>query len=391
MAAACTRLAKCTTCRSLKPEESLPKRETPTLNPPQQPDTVHLPVGPQARAAVRLNDRPVMLVGIFGFGLTIPWLTGLYGPLTPRQGMYWVGTACFIALAAAIWAGNRWLLFRQREHFDWFSHPGRKLMLLLAANVLYTAPLTVLGLHVWYVVAGLPLDADAMRAVALMNVICVLFVTHAYETMFLIRERESDLIQVARLERARAQSELAALKTQVDPHFLFNSLNTLGHLIGQDGERAREFCDTLAEVYRYVLDSRQRDLVPLADELAFVRRYHRLLELRFGDAMPLLGAEALEQAAPHWLIAPLALQGLLENAVKHNQASAAEPLPVHLSLADRAVRVGNPVRPRRSTLPSAGVGLANLDERCQLLTGRPVTQSRHDGQFEVLVPLVAAA
>ncbi len=341
-------------------------------------------------APVRLNDWPVMLIGIAGFGLTIPRLTGLYGPLTPATGLYWVGTAGFIALAAAIWLGNRWLLFKQREHFDWFSYPWRKLVLLLAANVLYTAPITLLGLRGWYFIADLPVDSDALRAVLLMNVICVLFVTHAYETTFLIRERAFDLMRVERLERARVQSELAALKAQVDPHFLFNSLNTLGHLIRQDGERAFEFCDTLAEVYRYVLDSRQRDLVPLADELEFVRRYHRLLELRFGAAIPLLGAEALELDASRWLIAPLALQGLLENAVKHNQASAAEPLPVHLALGERSVRVGNPVRPRRSALPSAGVGLANLDERCRLLTGRPLTRSRAEGRFEVQVPLVAA-
>lgn len=125
----------------------------------------------------------------------------------------------------------------------------------------------------------------------------MLFVSHAYETMFLVRERESDLMRVERLERARLQSELGALKAQVDPHFLFNSLNTLGHLISSDAQRGREFCDALAEVYRCVLASREHDLVALADELAFVRRYHRLLGLRFGQAMQLdVGAE-LDRAA----------------------------------------------------------------------------------------------
>jgi LytS/YehU family sensor histidine kinase len=87
----------------------------------------------------------------------------------------------------------------------------------------------------------------------LTNEVCVLFVTHAYETMFLIRERESDFVRVERLERMRSQAELAALKAQVDPRFLFNSLSTLGHLIERDPPRGREFCDALAEVYRYML------------------------------------------------------------------------------------------------------------------------------------------
>lgn len=336
---------------------------------------------------VQLDDRLVMAVGSLGFGLAIPWLTGLFGPLGPRDGVFWFGFVGFIALAAAIWGGNRWLLFKQREHFDWFQRPLRKLLMLVVANVLYTAPITVLGLLAWYFVAGLPVDRNALQIVTLTNVICVLFVTHGYETLFLIRERESDLIRVERLQRLRAQAELGALKAQVDPHFLFNSLNTLGHLIQSEPARGREFCDALAEVYRYVLDSRQRDLVPLAEELGFLRRYHRLLELRFGAAIPL----QLDVEADGWRIAPMALQTLLENAVKHNQASASEPLPVRLSLADAAVTVGNHVRPRRTALPSAGVGLANLDERCRLLTGRALLVREIDGRFEVTVPLQSSA
>ncbi|WP_457426232.1 sensor histidine kinase [Roseateles sp. P5_E7] len=336
---------------------------------------------------VQLDDRLVMTVGSLGFGLAIPWLTGLYGPWGPGDGVFWVGFAGFIVLAAAIWGGNRWLLFKQREHFDWFQRPLRKLLMLVVANVLYTAPITVLGLLAWYFVAGLPVDRSTLQIVTLTNVICVLFVTHGYETLFLIRERESDLIRVERLQRLRAQAELGALKAQVDPHFLFNSLNTLGHLIQSEPARGREFCDALAEVYRYVLDSRQRDLVPLAEELAFLRRYHRLLELRFGAAMPL----ELDVEADGWRIVPMALQTLLENAVKHNQASASEPLPVRLSLAEATVTVSNDIRPRRTALPSAGVGLANLDERCRLLTGRALVVREADGRFEVTVPLQSSA
>ena len=224
----------------------------------------------------------------------------------------------------------------------------------------------------------------------LANVICVLFVTHAYETMFLIRERESDLMRVERLERARLQTELGALKAQIDPHFLFNSLNTLGHLISSDAQRGREFCDALAEVYRCVLASREHDLVALADELAFVRLYHRLLVLRFGPAMQLDVDAELERAALSGAarVVPLALQTLLENAVKHNQVGAETPLVVHLALSADAIAVSNLSRPRRSRLPSSGVGLANLDERCRLVTGRAL-HIRTDGrQFEVTLPLV---
>ena len=345
---------------------------------------------PASASLARFDDRWLMGLGSLGFGLAIPLMTGLYGPYTPAQGAFWVGQVGFVVLAATIWGGNRWLLFKQRQHFDWFSHPLRKLLMLVTANVLYTAPVTALGLLAWFAWAGLPVDRAALQVVMLANVICVLFVTHAYETMFLIREREFDLMRVERLERARVQSELGALKAQIDPHFLFNSLNTLGHLIGSDAQRGREFCDALAEVYRYVLASREHDLVALTDELAFVRRYHRLLALRFGQAMQMEVSPELDRAAlsGELRVVPLALQTLIENAVKHNQVGAETPLVVSLHWTGDAISVRNLRRPRLSSLPSSGLGLANLDERCRLVTGRAVHISGEGSNFEVTVPVV---
>ncbi|WP_158219820.1 sensor histidine kinase [Ideonella sp. A 288] len=339
-----------------------------------------------APAAASFDDRALMALGIPGFGLSIPWLTGLWGNVRPGDGIFWVGQGLFIGLAAAIWLGNRWLLLKQRQHFDWFSHPLRKLSMLVTANVLYTAPVTVGGLMLWFAAGGMPAPRGTIEVVVLTNVICVLFVTHAYETMFLIRERQSDRLRVERLERLRTQAELGALKAQVDPHFLFNSLNTLGHLITADPPRGRAFCDALAEIYRYVLASRERDLVPLADELAFARVYHQLLAMRFGAAIRLDIDPALDGLAVQ--IAPLALQTLIENAVKHNQAGEDAPLAITVQPGDGSVRVGNAVLPRRSRLPSAGLGLANLDERCRWLTGRSLRRDDDGQRFEVDVPVV---
>ncbi len=350
-------------------DPAAPKAEEPAPNPPP------------------FDDRPLMLGGSAAFGIAIPLLTGLYGALTPADPRWWVGFAGFVALALAIWWGNRWLLFKQREHFDWFRSPWRKLGLLVSANVLYTAPVSAAGLTAWFAFAGLPPDAQALKMVVLTNVICVIFVTHAYETVFLIRERESDLLRVERLERLRAQSELGALKSQIDPHFLFNSLNTLGHLVTHDAERGREFCDLLAEVYRYVLASRQRDLVPLAEELDFVRQYHRLLALRFGGAIRLevdpVPADLLRESR----LPPLALQTLVENAVKHNQAGDDRPLVVRLRWAAEAVEVCNPLQRRSSLRRGEGLGLQNLDERCRLLLGRALEVTEAEGEFRVRVPL----
>jgi hypothetical protein len=352
--------------------------------------------------AVGFDDRPLMAVGIPGFGLTIPLLSGLLAlrepGIVPAQPAWWAGMAWFLGLAFCIWWGNRWLLFRQREHWDWFAQPLRKLLMLVAACTLYTAPLSVAWLAAWYWALGVPVDHAVVRTVALTNVICVIFVTHAYETLFLIRERESDALQLARLERSRAEAELAALKAQIDPHFLFNGLNTLGHLITHDPVRGREFCDCLAEVYRYVLANGRRDLVPLADELAFVRQYFRLLELRFGPEAVRLNAPA--QVPADRLIVPLALQVLVENAVKHNAVGADAPLAIDITLqlptpagegVGVALNVHNALRPRvglaHSTC-SAGVGLANLTERCRRVGGRDLRVVQDAAHFSVQVPLM---
>ncbi|MBI5276605.1 MAG: histidine kinase [Burkholderiales bacterium] len=342
---------------------------------------------PDARPpGLLFDDRPVMAVGVLAFGTGIPVLTGLYGPVSPGSALFWLGFVWFIALAAAIWGGNRWLLFRQRRHLDWFSVPWRKLVSLVSANVLFTAPLTIAALWAWYRAAGLPVDIRTIELVTLTNVLCVLFVTHAYETVFLIRERQGDMVRVERLERLRAQAELDGLKAQVDPHFLFNSLNTLGHLIRHDARVAREFCDTLAEVYRYLLASRNSDSVPLSQELEFVRMYHRLLALRFGDALQLdIEAGAFELRMP-----PMSLQTLLENAVKHNRVESGDRLVVTIAAAPGGVEVSNPVRPRSSARPSLGVGLRNLDERCRALGGQGITVDVSGDVFRVRVPGVTA-
>jgi hypothetical protein len=346
-----------------------------------------LELGPEP-GQTSIDDRWVRAIGIPGFGLIIPRVTPLLGDLGPAQIGWWIGTLWFIGISFAIWHGNRWLLFEQRRHYGWFDHPLRKLAMLLAAIVLFTTPLTVGALLAWYGWRGLAADWDAIRTVALINVICVVFVTHAYETVFLIKEREGDLLRVARLDRARAEAELSAFLAQVDPHFMFNSLNTLGHLIDTDPERAAAFNQDLAGVYRYLLRQRGRSLVPLREELGFARAYVELMKIRHGAA---LRCELPDPTSmPGALLPPTALQLLIENAIKHNEVGASTPLDIVVEFDPRApaVLVRNLRRPRRSLRESAGVGLRNLDERSKLAVGRGLEVDQQGEEFRVRVPLL---
>lgn len=339
--------------------------------------------------STQLRDGWLRLIGIPGFAVSIPLATSLFGPYGPLDATFWLGLLWFLLLATLIWHGNRWLLFRQRDHVDWFAHPLRKLTLLLAGVMFGTVPVTLLMLLAWFRLAALPVDWSAIKLTVAVNVICVVFVTHVYETVFLVKEREADLLEVERLDRARAEAELEALRAQIDPHFLFNCLNTLGYLIGHDANAAREFNAGIARVYRYILASRGRALVLLDEEFGFFEDYLNLLRVRFGPALR-VHIDVDAQRRDRMLLPPIALQVLLENAVKHNAFSRSEPLDVHVLIDGDALVLRNPRNPRQDPIESAGVGLKNLAERYRRTTGRDITIVDAHAEFLVRLPLLAA-
>jgi hypothetical protein len=163
------------------PRATEPGQTTPELSGDQADGT-----GDRRDAAGDIDDRWVRALGIPMFGLGIPRVTDLLESVPIDSAAYWLGTIAFVVLAAAIWHGNRWLLFEQRRHWGWFDHPVRKVMMLLAAVVLFSVPISLTTLVAWYAARGLPVELATTRTVVLMIVICVVFVTHVYETVFLI-------------------------------------------------------------------------------------------------------------------------------------------------------------------------------------------------------------
>lgn len=331
----------------------------------------------------RIDDRAIRWMGIPAFGILIPNFTGLFGDYGPDDLWYWAGYVFFIFISWCIWHGNRWMLFRQRENMSWFSSPIRKLIMLVAANVFYTAPLTVVLIIGWYWFSGIgTINWDTVQLVTLANVICVIFVTHAYETVFLIKERQTDLLAFEQLERTKVEAELEMLKSQIDPHFMFNSLNTLSYLIANDQKKALLFNESLSDVYRYILMNKQKKLVTLQDEIVFANSYFTLVKIRFGSGVRF---EIDIPKETNKLLAPISLQLLLENAVKHNEFSEKEPLYIHLTLDNGSVRCTNNIRSKQVN-GSSKIGLRNLTERYRLLTGKEVVVEHTKADFTVKLP-----
>jgi hypothetical protein len=337
---------------------------------------------------VKLNDERIRLIGIPFFGIAIPHLTGLFGSLPFGDVRYWFGYILFVGLAAMIWQGNRYLLFRTRKRFTWFDKPIEKLILLFINNIFYTAPVTIALLCIWYQIAGFPVKWNTILVVSLINVICVLFITHVYETVFMVKEQQNEQLKNAELQRAKAEAELAALKNQVDPHFMFNSLNTLTHLIKVDPPRAFEFTENLAEVYRYILIQKDHSLVLLDDELEFTHKYTDLLHLRFGQAL-IIKKRFNGSAGKEFLIPPTSVFVAFENAVKHNEISERTPMLIDVDVKEGMLYIINSIRKRKNVTHSSKIGLKNLDERFRLVTGKGIVAEKHEEKFIVKLPLIS--
>jgi sensor histidine kinase YesM len=337
---------------------------------------------------VQLNDKTIRLIGIPFFGIVIPHVTGLFGSLTYRDYKYWVGYIFFIALATMIWQGNRYLMFRTRKRFTWFDKPIEKLILLFMNNIFYTTPLTIAWICLWYRWAGFDfIDWDTILIVALVNVMCVLFVIHIYETVFMVKEQQNEQVKNAELSRAKAEAELEALKNQIDPHFMFNSLNSLSYLISTDPPKATLFTENLADIYRYILAQKERTLVVLEDEFNFMEKYAELLRLRFGQALD-IQKNFNGTTSKEYLVPPISAFVALENAVKHNEISERIPLQVSLSIDRDQLTISNKIQPKRSIQHSSRIGLKNLDDRFRIITGRGIYTENNNHTFNVTLPLI---
>ncbi len=187
---------------------------------------------------------------------------------------------------------------------------------------------------------------------------------------------------VAKTETAKYES----LKSQIDPHFLFNSLNVLTSLIGESPKQAEKFTTKLSKVYRYVLEQKNKDLIDLDEELQFARTYMELLKMRFEDAVIF---EIPDSASnPSYKIAPLSLQLLLENAIKHNAVSEENPLKVLITEEKGYLKVINNYNPKTTLEKGTKVGLNNIIDRYDLITLRKVLVEKTSESFTVQIPLL---
>lgn len=336
----------------------------------------------------KINDLGIRVILVPFFGIAIPLITRM---VPHNQFTNWEIKFSYlytILIAFVIYEGSRFLHFTLRTYFDWFNKPVKKIIALVITIPFYCVPVSMLMLVGWYhlFLNGI-VDWKIVKLTSLIILIAVFFLVNLYETVFLIRDLANDRVTQEQLERAKAEAELEALKNQIDPHFIFNSLNTLSHLIDDKPEKARLFNDNLADVYRYILQNKVRDLVLLREEVNFLESYFLLLKIRFENAVQ-MQITIPEEAMDQYLVPPISLQILAENAIKHNEFSEAIPLVFKIEIKNEGLVIHNPVRKKSLRRASSKIGLQNLKERYKLITNQEITIKEEEKDFTVILPVL---
>ncbi len=298
-------------------------------------------------------------------------------------------TFCWAGLMwTALWRGSVHLVRILNRWVEWTANPARRLIVSLAGVTVVVYGSTFL-IHFFFHLLIFETDySKIIPSYSMAETLPVLGVTIGINAVmhgrsFLLNWRQA-AIDIEKMKNEQLSSQYQSLKNQVNPHFLFNSLNALSSLVYDDQKKAIQFIRKLSEVYRYVLDKKDEEIVPVIDELTFTKAYIFLQQIRFGENFQ-VKIDGDDKAAG--FLPPLALQLLVENAVKHNVVSDSKPLTLNINIRKHDMLVENVIQRKQAT-DSTGIGLSNLKARYKYLSNEEMTVSDDGSYFRVNLPIL---
>ncbi|HEY4149122.1 MAG TPA: histidine kinase [Chitinophagaceae bacterium] len=345
---------------------------------------------------VGFDDRWVMIAGILLFPVFIPVI--FFGLRFGREPYYdWNTYFTTLANTAAIWIGSRYIMIWARDRYPSFEEVKKRLLVQLGVILVYTV---VLNNTLTYLLRDFcfsrahgayppPTLSDLFIGSNSAAIFCTMLVVAIYESIYFMNELRKSVQDQELLKRESLEAQLNALKTQVNPHFLFNNLNTLSAVISENPGQAIDFVQQLSKVYRHILEVRDEESILLKEELDVLKAYVFLLKTRFGNNLDIsihVEEEKLQQK-----IAPLSLQILMENAIKHNIVSSARPLRIDVFADQGKLVVRNNLQKKQQLTESTGLGLDNIRNRYRLLGNRQVEVEEGPSSFTVSIPLIGLA
>ncbi len=299
----------------------------------------------------------------------------------PWSTYFRVGT--FTALTwNLLWIGNAYTSNLVSQKVSWTEQPIKRFILGMIVMVAYTIAALFVVVLFYEFVLGLRFLGDIVELIWTSLAITFVISLFMHGRSFLENWRAAEL-NSAKLQKESMKAQFDSLKSQVNPHFLFNSLNALTNLIYEDQDKAARFVKQLSEVYRYVLDTQGKEVVPLADEIKFLRSYLFLQQIRFGDKLKV----EMDLDSVDAQVAPLVLQMLVENAIKHNIISNDQPLTIRIYAQKKSIVVENNIQ-KKNVLPedSKGIGLENIKSRYSFLSSEKIEVVNNGRSFKVSLP-----
>ncbi len=330
----------------------------------------------------RLRYLFILLLGVYSY-INILFTEGdrLFG-FTINPFLFF---SVLLILVGLIWEGNR--VIQHVVRFPKWSEKAHPLFIYFALSFImvvgYSA-ITSFGLSKYfndpthlYLTFKLSLGFTFRVNLFLHSINAIFFFVNRYNQSQLLAEK---------FQKESAEAQFNALRSQINPHFLFNSFNVLSSLVHKDAATASKFIDQLSIVYRYVLNHEQNKIVPLKEELNFLESYVYLLKIRFQDNLTI--EINIPDALNNTQIAPATLQLLIENAIKHNVVSKSNPLNIKIFSDDTHIIVENSILRKEFKEDSTNIGLANIRKRYDYLCGKDAIITNSNGVFKVKIPII---
>jgi len=294
-------------------------------------------------------------------------------------GLWWIGKSA-----------HNWL----EQHYSWQTNLWKRfivqfaLFAIMALGVTNPAYVAIKSYRIHEHITYDRIGVYHLIVTSTITILAVAIIFGVQVSLYFIQQWLNSSIEAEKFKKASLQAQFEGLKHQISPHFLFNSMNILSELVDQDTTIAKQYIDKLSEVYRYVLQSRQKELVTLQEELEFARSYVFLLQKRFGKNLQVIIKVTTNESKVY--TPPLTLQLLIENAVKHNIVSTRKPLKIQIYNVDinKLVVLNNKQKRLNDRPASTQVGLTNLVKRYEYLANQAPEILETETEFKVIVPLL---
>lgn len=297
--------------------------------------------------------------------------------------------AISILITILVWEGNLRLDAWLNQKVPWMSNPKKRLLYQFFISTIYSS-ISIYSLMTLYdsIFCNLGLEQHQIleKSLTISITVSLLLLTVEISYQF-FKNWKNSLLEIEGYKAASAQAQLQSLKEQINPHFLFNNLSVLTSLVHKNQDKAVDFINQLAKVYRYLLESKNHELVTLQDELTFIDSYNYLLQIRFDKSLSF--QIEINEKYKHSYLPPMCLQMLVENAIKHNEVSIDYPLHILIKTDEDYLIVSNNLQKRTQSEQSSKTGLKNIEARYEFFTAEKVLIRETEAKFEVSLPLIS--